>query len=147
VIAAACRQAGTDAGQLADAEASGLVRLVAGEVTFAHPLIRGLVYSEARADARRAAHAALAAVLRDDDDRQAWHLAAATTRPDEEVAADPRAGRAPGGGAPGLRHGLGRAGASGAPLTGSRNSGPPPDHRRSGGRPPRAWPIVRSPVH
>jgi hypothetical protein len=87
VIAAACRQAGTDAGQLADAEASGLVRLAAGEVTFAHPLIRGLVYSEARAGARRAAHAALAAVLRDDDDRQAWHLAAATTRPDEEVAA------------------------------------------------------------
>jgi len=87
VIAAACRQAGTDAGQLADAEASGLVRLAAGEVTFAHPLIRGLAYSEARASARRAAHAALAAVLRDDDDRQAWHLAAATTKPDEEVAA------------------------------------------------------------
>jgi len=87
VIAAACRQAGTDAGQLADAEASGLVRLAGGEVTFAHPLIRGLVYSEARAGARRAAHAALAGVLRDDDDRQAWHLAAATVRPDEEVAA------------------------------------------------------------
>src|SRR6266702_157054 len=80
-------QAGTDAGQLADAEASGLVRLAGGEVTFAHPLIRGLVYSEARAGARRAAHAALAGVLRDDDDRQAWHLAAATVRPDEEVAA------------------------------------------------------------
>jgi len=87
VIAAACRQAGTDAGQLADAEASGLVRLAAGEVTFAHPLIRGLAYSEARASARRTAHAALAAVLRDDDDRQAWHLAAATARPDEKVAA------------------------------------------------------------
>jgi tetratricopeptide (TPR) repeat protein len=87
VIAAACRRAGTDAGQLADAEASGLVRLGAGLVTFAHPLIRGLVYSEARADARRVAHAALAAVLRHDDDRQAWHLAAATIGPDEEVAA------------------------------------------------------------
>ena len=87
VIAAACRQAGTDAGQLADAEASGLVRLAGGEVTFAHPLIRGLVYSEAPAGDRRAAHAALAAVLRDDDDRQAWHLAAATIRPDEQVAA------------------------------------------------------------
>ena len=47
VIAAACRGAGTDAGQLADAEASGLVRLGACLVTFAHPLIRGLVYSEA----------------------------------------------------------------------------------------------------
>src|SRR5437867_10114236 len=82
VIAAACRRAGTDAGQLADAEASGLVRLGAGLVTFAHPLIRGLVYSEAGAAARRAAHAALAAVLRDDDDRQAWHLAAAAIGPD-----------------------------------------------------------------
>jgi DNA-binding CsgD family transcriptional regulator len=87
VIAAACRRAGTDAGQLADAEASGLVRLGAGLVTFAHPLIRGLVYSEARAAARRAAHAALATVLRDDDDRRAWHLAMATIGPDEEVAA------------------------------------------------------------
>ena len=87
VIAAACRRAGTDAGQLADAEASGLVRLGAGLVTFAHPLIRGLVYSEAGAAARRAAHAALATVLRDDDDRQAWHLAAAAIGPDEEVAA------------------------------------------------------------
>jgi DNA-binding CsgD family transcriptional regulator len=87
LIAAACRRAGTDAGQLADAEASGLVRLGVGLVTFAHPLIRGLVYSEARADARRVAHAALAAVLREDDDRQAWHLAAATIGPDEEAAA------------------------------------------------------------
>jgi DNA-binding CsgD family transcriptional regulator len=87
LIAAACRRAGTDAGQLADAETSGLVRLGAGLVTFAHPLIRGLVYSEAGAAARRAAHAALAAVLLDDDDRQAWHLAAAAIGPDEEVAA------------------------------------------------------------
>ena len=87
VIAAACLHAGIDAGQLADAEASGLVRLGAGVVTFAHPLIRGLVYAEARAAARRAAHAALAVVLRDDDDRRAWHLAAATIGPDEEVAA------------------------------------------------------------
>jgi len=87
VIAAACLHAGTDAGHLADAEASGLVRLGAGRVTFTHPLVRGQVYAEARAAARRAAHAALAAALRDDDDRRAWHLAAATIGPDEEVAA------------------------------------------------------------
>ncbi len=87
VIAAACLRAGTDAGQLADAETSGLVRLGADRVTFAHPLVRGMVYAEARAAARRAAHAALAAVLRDDDDRCAWHLAAAAIGPDEKVAA------------------------------------------------------------
>jgi DNA-binding CsgD family transcriptional regulator len=94
VIAAACLQAGTDAGHLADAEASGLVRLGVGRVSFTHPLIRGMVYTEARAAHRRAAHAALAAALRDDDDRRAWHLAAAAIEPDEEVAAAlERAGR------------------------------------------------------
>src|SRR5215470_1202462 len=87
VIASACLHAGTPAGHLADAEASGLVRLEADRVTFAHPLIRGLVYGEARAADRRAAHAALAAVLREDDDRRAWHLAAAAIGPDEDAAA------------------------------------------------------------
>jgi DNA-binding CsgD family transcriptional regulator len=87
VITSACLRVGTAAGHLADAEASGLVRLEADRVTFAHPLIRGLVYGEARAADRRAAHAALAAVLREDDDRRAWHLAAAAIGPDEEVAA------------------------------------------------------------
>jgi DNA-binding CsgD family transcriptional regulator len=87
VIAAACLRTGTAAGQLADAEASGLVRLDADRVTFAHPLIRGLVYGEARAADRRDVHAALAAVLREDDDRRAWHLAAAAIGPDEGVAA------------------------------------------------------------
>ena len=41
VIAAACLHAGTDAGHLADAEASGLVQLGAGQLRFTHPLIRG----------------------------------------------------------------------------------------------------------
>ena len=87
VIAAACLRAGTAARHLADAEAAGLVRLAAGRVTFAHPLIRGQVYREARAADRRAAHVALAAVLPEGDDRRAWHLAAAAVAPDEEVAA------------------------------------------------------------
>jgi DNA-binding CsgD family transcriptional regulator len=87
VIAAACLHAGTDAGRLADAEASGLVQLGTGQLSFTHPLIRGMVYAEARAAHRRAAHAALAAALRDDDDRRAWHLAAAAIGPDEDVAA------------------------------------------------------------
>ena len=72
---------------LADAETAGLVRLAEGRVTFAHPLIRGQVYREARAADRRGAHVALAAVLPEDDDRRAWHLAAAAVAPDEAVAA------------------------------------------------------------
>lgn len=94
VVAAACLRAGTAAGQLADAESSGLIRLDTDRVTFAHPLIRGLVYAEAPAADRRAAHAALAAVLPQDDDRRAWHLATAAIGPDEEIAAAlERAGR------------------------------------------------------
>jgi DNA-binding CsgD family transcriptional regulator len=88
LIAAACLRAGTDAERLADAEASGLVLLSPGRVRFAHPLIRGMVYAEARAVHRRAVHAALAAALGKSDDRRAWHLAAAAIGPDEEVAAD-----------------------------------------------------------
>src|SRR5690349_17916808 len=87
VIAAACQRAGTSVERLGDAEASGLVRIEAGRVDFAHPLIRGLVYSGAQAAERRAAHAALAATLGYDEDRGAWHRAAATIGADEEVAA------------------------------------------------------------
>src|SRR5690242_9020705 len=87
VIAAACQRAGTGVERLGDAEASGLVRIEAGRVDFTHPLIRGLVYSEAQAAERRAAHAALAATLGYDEDRGAWHRAAATLGADEEVAA------------------------------------------------------------
>jgi DNA-binding CsgD family transcriptional regulator len=87
VITAACLRAGTDARHLADAEACGLVRLGVGQVSFTHPLIRGVAYTEAPAAHRRAAHAALAAVMSDGDDRRAWHLAAAVIEPDEDVAA------------------------------------------------------------
>ena len=84
-IAGACTRAGTDARLLEQAETQGLIRIADGRMAFTHPLIRGAVYGEAPPSDRRAAHAALADVLR--DERRVWHLAAAAVGPDERVAA------------------------------------------------------------
>jgi DNA-binding CsgD family transcriptional regulator len=72
---------------LAPAEAAGLVELGSGRLEFRHPLVASVAYHLATPAARRAAHAAVAAVLDPEDPRRPWHLAAAATGPDEEVAA------------------------------------------------------------
>jgi predicted ATPase len=88
-ILAAGAVLGIDQGALVAAEDAGLVQVVGSQVVFRHPLVRSAIYQDAKLVARRAAHGALIEVLqhREQADRRAWHLAAATLQPDEEVAA------------------------------------------------------------
>ncbi|WP_205687363.1 AAA family ATPase [Cellulomonas endophytica] len=64
----------------------GLVVADGPLLTFRHPLVRHAVHRRATPPEQRAAHLALAAVLRDGD-RQLWHRALAADVPDDAVAA------------------------------------------------------------
>ncbi|MGI5128279.1 AAA family ATPase [Pseudonocardia sp. CA-107938] len=77
---------------LEPAEDAGLVVIDRGDARFVHPLIRSTLYHSTSPATRRAAHRALADAYADRvapgaAERRAFHLAAATPAPDEEVAA------------------------------------------------------------
>lgn len=71
---------------LAPAEELGLIKVGPSGLQFAHPLVRSAVYHAATFSRRAAAHRRLADASRDEPDRYAWHLAAATIGADEHVA-------------------------------------------------------------
>ncbi|MFG2006343.1 AAA family ATPase [Spirillospora sp. NPDC048911] len=88
VVVPAAGRLGATVEDLEPAERKDLVRLVDGRLTFRHPLIRAAAYQSAPIGRRLAAHRALADALPcvGNIDRRAWHLAAATSEPDEYVA-------------------------------------------------------------
>jgi len=89
LLARAAQELGISTGELAPAEADGLLDFGL-QVTFRHPLLRSAIYRGATSEERRAAHRALAAATDAelDPDRRAWHRAHATIAPDEEIASE-----------------------------------------------------------
>lgn len=73
---------------LARAAEVGLVDVDGPVVRFRHPLVRSAIYQRAATAERSATHAALAEVLAGEPDRRAWHQAAASGLPDEQVATE-----------------------------------------------------------
>jgi DNA-binding CsgD family transcriptional regulator len=85
VLRAALEQLGLSLAELEPAESARLVSLGGGVLQFRHPLVRSAIYHAADPVERRRAHAAMASVL-GQDERAAWHLAAAALGPDEVAA-------------------------------------------------------------
>ncbi|MBG0831521.1 AAA family ATPase [Planomonospora sp. ID67723] len=84
VFARAIGLLGASLTDFAEVERTGLARVGSEGVVFRHPLVRTAVLLSCDIGARMAAHRALAEAV--DGDRRAWHLAAVTLQPDEEVA-------------------------------------------------------------
>ncbi len=74
--------------ELVPAEAAGLVSVEHDRLTFRHPLVRSGIRDTADVAERLRAHAALAAELADDPDRQVWHRAASIVGRHDTIAED-----------------------------------------------------------
>ncbi|HTI34179.1 MAG TPA: AAA family ATPase, partial [Miltoncostaea sp.] len=74
------------ASAVAPAVAARLIEVDGFELRFRHPLVRSAIQGAASGEERRTAHAALAAVLAGQPDRQVWHRAASVAAPDEAIA-------------------------------------------------------------
>lgn len=70
---------------LVEAENAGIVQVHGAAIEFTHPLLASTVYESASTRDRRTAHAALAKVVKEPEER-ARHLALCATVPSEEVA-------------------------------------------------------------
>jgi DNA-binding CsgD family transcriptional regulator len=86
VLVAAHGESAEVLGALEHAARAGVVELESERVRFAHPLLASVCYEDATPWRRREAHARLAAVAADDEER-ARHLALAADGPDAAVAA------------------------------------------------------------
>ncbi|MBY8881036.1 AAA family ATPase [Actinacidiphila acidipaludis] len=90
ILVRAAETLGVGVDDLPPAEAAGLVFVDEEDrLRFRHPLVRAAIHQRAPLPERLAAHRALAGACDPvlDPDHRAWHLAAAATGPDEEVAA------------------------------------------------------------
>ena len=88
VVRHAAELLGVGESALDEAERAGLLTVSGDQLALYHPLVRSAVYGASTSTGRRAVHRALAGALREDADRRAWHLAAATDRPDDQVVAE-----------------------------------------------------------
>jgi len=76
---------GDPADALQHAEDAEIIEIHGGTVRFTHPLLASTVYGEAAPGRRRQVHARLACAG-DDGEAGAWHLALASTGPEEHIA-------------------------------------------------------------
>jgi DNA-binding CsgD family transcriptional regulator len=89
VVLAAAAGLGVQADALEAAEAANLVRTTdAGTIEFRHPLVRSAVSQSASLAQRQAVHRAVAEAVNAEryEDLRIWHLAAATSEPDADLA-------------------------------------------------------------